>query len=154
DPVLTLSSYLGGNFNDVAAGVAVDASGYVYLAGSTNSFDFPVSHHGTYCRPTDDPNQVPCINAFAIKLDPSGTNFVYATYFVVGDGGAHAIAVDSAGNAYLTGNTDTGSDAGVASSAFIAKLNPSGSQLLYYKLINLPVTPTRNPFHTSGEAVV
>jgi hypothetical protein len=154
DPVLTFSTYAGGGGNEAGRGVAVDAFGYVYLAGSTNSFDFPAQHHGSFCRPFDDSDQQPCINPFVVKLDPGGTSFVYKSFFVVGDGGAHALAIDSAGNAYLTGNTDTGIDAATASSAFVAKIDPTGSQLLYYEKISVPLANPKNPLHNSGEAIV
>jgi hypothetical protein len=153
DPLLSFSSYLGGSLDESASGVAIDAQGYVYVTGSTTSFDFPTPHHIAFCRPFDDPGQSPCINPFVIKLDPNGRRVVYATYFTVGDGGAAAIAVDGSGNAYLTGNTDTGFDVVTISHAFVAKLDPTGSQLLYYKTVMIPVTTNKQPFHSAGTAI-
>jgi hypothetical protein len=153
DPVLTFSTYIGGSLDETGNGIAVDANGFVYVAGSTDSYDFPAPHHIAFCRPFGDTEQDPCINPAVIKLDPDGAGFVYATYFVVGDGSAHAIAIDAAGNAYLTGNTDTGVDLFNLSHAFIAKLNSTGSQLLYYKTVNVPVTISKPPFLSSGEAI-
>src|SRR5262249_10157476 len=85
DPVLTFSSFLGGSRNDAAAGVATDASGNIYIIGSTTSPNFPTAqalepnYHGdlsnptaTFCHPFDSPFSTPCPDAFVTKLNPSG----------------------------------------------------------------------------------
>ncbi|HLH29859.1 MAG TPA: SBBP repeat-containing protein [Terriglobia bacterium] len=153
DPILTFSTFLGGTGAETATGVAVDSSGDVYVTGSTNSADFPIQHDPGQCHPYDDPEIQPCISPFVIKIDPNGPTVLYATYFRVGDNGASAIAVDSQGNAYLTGGTDTGFDPAVGSHVFMAKLNSSGSQLLYYKLIDLPISIIKNPNQSFGSAI-
>src|SRR5712692_843646 len=61
--------------------------------------------------------------AFAAKLNPQGSQFLYATY-LPGSAAASSIAVDPLGNAYVTGGTTSGH-------AFVAKLSPDGSALLY-----------------------
>ena len=87
---------------DAGYGIAVDASGNAYVTGYTKSTDFP----------TANPLQANCItaatcdNAFVAKLNPAGSALVYSTYL----GGSsydygYGIAVDGAGNAYVTGNT-------------------------------------------------
>jgi hypothetical protein len=112
DPVLSYSSYLGGAGDDVGYGIAVDASGNMYVAGSTTSADFPTaaayqgSYRGGICRPFASPTLRPCPDAFVTKLDPTGTTLIYSTYF----GGAEwdeafGLAVDAGGNTYLTGTT-------------------------------------------------
>src|SRR5207302_6382193 len=87
----------GGSGPDVGHGIAVDAAGNSYIVGSTTSSDFPVTT-GTYSGNQD---------AFVVRLDPDG-NRVYSTY--VGGSGqevGQAIAVDAAGNAYITGSTQS-----------------------------------------------
>ncbi|MGC2238846.1 MAG: SBBP repeat-containing protein [Pyrinomonadaceae bacterium] len=123
DPKLIYSTYVGGNveFIDIVEGtgdsingLAVDAGGSVYIAGNTDSSDFPVSS-GAFQNEMelrgDDAcligGPLPCGDAFVMKLKPDGSDFVYSTYL----GGhnsdaAFAIAVDSAGKAYVTGGTD------------------------------------------------
>ncbi len=98
DPIISYSTFLGGTALDIAGGIAVDASGYLYITGTTYSADFPVTF-GTLHGPID---------AFVTKLNPSGTSLVYST-FIGGtsvDSGS-GIALDSAGNAYVTGSTSS-----------------------------------------------
>ncbi len=98
---LVYSTYLGGDMSfDEAFGIAVDSAGAAYVAGRTNSTNFP----------TQDELQTnqPFFDAFAAKLEPSGSALAYSTYL----GGAFtdegfAVAVDSAGSAYVTGMTDS-----------------------------------------------
>src|SRR5258708_2751212 len=102
DPVV-YSTYLGGTDIDAAHGIAVDSSGNAYVVGETLSNDFPVqsafqSQHSTGPFSLN-------YDAFVSKFDPSG-NLVYSTYLggnVREDG--NAIAVDSAGQAVITGRT-------------------------------------------------
>ena len=100
DPVLVYSSYLGGSGTDQPAGIAVDSAGSVYIAGSTNSPDFPLATLGSL------PTGVNHI--FVAKLDPTGSNLVYSDYI----GGSnqdfgYALTLDSANNVYVTGNTQS-----------------------------------------------
>jgi len=138
DPVLVYSTYLGGSDLDGNAGIAVDASGSIYISGTTHSADFPTfplqgSPGGT-------------ANAYITKIDASGSSIVYSTYLGGSDfDGALDIAVDASGNAYITGaaiSTDFptvspifGSHAGGSSAypsdAFITKIDASGSSLIY-----------------------
>jgi len=133
DPVLTYSTYYGGGGGDSATGIAVDGSGNAYVAGWTESADFPVV----------GPRQGfgGSVDAFVFKLTASGTAVAYATY--VGgnrDDRAFGIAVDTSGNALLTGWTSStnfpvttaaqGAMAGVRD-AFVLKLNPAGNALVY-----------------------
>ena len=100
DP-LVYSTYLGGNDFDQANGIAVDASGNAYAAGSTQASDFPVV--GEYQRDKS------LRDAFVTKLAYSGSgnvSLVYSTY-IGGDNAdfANGIAVDGIGNAYIVGYT-------------------------------------------------
>jgi hypothetical protein len=130
---LVYCTYLGGSGQDIAAAIAVDASGAVYVAGSTTSADFPT-------RAPLQSRLAGARNAFAVKLAPAGNSLVYSTYLGgSGSDSANGIAVDAAGNAYLTGDTTSfnfpapgwqrnnrgGQD------AFAAKISADGSRLLW-----------------------
>jgi len=103
DPVLTYSTYLGGSSaGDTGLAIAVDASGEAYITGSTVSGDFPT------VNPFDPTNKTSpgFVTAFVSKINAAGTALVYSTY--LGGSGAEegsGIAVDTAGNAYVTGFT-------------------------------------------------
>ena len=107
DPVLSYSTYLGGNGIDQALGIAVDAQGSAYITGTSSSIAFPTTP-GAF-----NPNDLE--GAFVTKLDPTGSTLVYSTFIsgrehgVVTSGSpftrATAIAVDSSGNAHITGST-------------------------------------------------
>lgn len=137
DPVLSYSTYLGGTSTDIGLAVAVDASGNTYLTGYTQSTSFPVlnPYHSAMARKDTQ-------DLFVSKLNPAGTALVYSTY-IGGAGGqdrATGIALDSAGNAYISGETYA-SDFPVTSGAyqtsapsggaFVTKLSPSGNTLVY-----------------------
>lgn len=133
DPVLVYSTYLGGQQEEVGQGIATDAAGNSYVTGYTISSDFPLA------APLQP--DLPGFDAFVTKLDPDG-GFVYSTYLggTRGDSG-EAIAADEAGNAYVTGYTDSDDFPSVNAlppqyrrgkqDAFVAKLDPDGSALLY-----------------------
>ncbi|GAX59316.1 hypothetical protein SCALIN_C01_0247 [Candidatus Scalindua japonica] len=134
DPVLAYSTYLGGSGGDQAYGIAVDTSGNAYVTGSTGSTDFPTASpiQGTYAGGGD---------IFVTKIDSSGTSLVYSTYL----GGSRSdssrsIAVDTSGNAYVTGSTISpdfptaspiqGTYAGDRD-VFVTKIDSSGTNLVY-----------------------
>jgi hypothetical protein len=145
DPVLVYSTYLGGSGDDLGAGIAVDAAGNAYVAGWTSSVDFPTtasSFQTTYHGGGSRIFGIPSGDAFVTKIDPEGT-LVYSTFIggrdrefeVVG------IAVDASGSAYVTGLTSSAdfpttpgafqSTFGGIADVFVAKLNPTGSELVY-----------------------
>src|SRR5262249_12785223 len=101
DPVLVYSTYLGGSGNDEGSSIAVDAASQVYVAGLTESLHFPLADAAQQKAGGGQ-------DAFVAKLNASGTQLIYATY--LGGGGrdnAISIAVDAAGNAYVTGFTSS-----------------------------------------------
>lgn len=91
---LIYSTYLGGTSTDTAHGLAIDSTGNVYLAGSTNSQDFPVAN------PVQSTNAGNA--AFAAKINASGNALSYSTYLGEGADG-NGIAIDTTGNAYVIG---------------------------------------------------
>ncbi len=127
-------------------GVAVDASGNVYVVGTTEAEDFVVTAGALQTTINRDlqikgPDGTrPLRDAFVVKLNSSGT-MVYATYLGGNaDDRGYEIAVDSSGNAYVTGMTGSTNFPVVnayqnashhAGDAFVAKLNASGTALLY-----------------------
>ena len=133
---LLSSTFLGGSGLDQARGVALDGAGDAYVAGYTASNGFPTTG-GAYDTKKSGGN-----DAFVAKIDISGSALVYSTYIGgrKSDQGT-AIAVDGSGNAYLTGQTlsnnfPTTSGAYQTSiagpqDAFVTKLNPSGSALVW-----------------------
>ncbi len=134
DPVLMYSTYLGGGGDDRAYGIAVDAAGCAYIVGETASSNFPRSSSPSSSLGNSD--------VFVTKLNAAGTAILYST--VIGgtdrDSG-RAIAIDSTGNAYITGftystNFPTSSGAFRTSTygqeeAFVVKLNALGNGLIY-----------------------
>src|SRR5439155_3508343 len=102
DPaVLVYAGYIGGSGDDWGTGIAVDSAGNAYITGFTNSTDFPVALGGP-----DGTFNGAAYDAFVAKVRADGTALVYAGY-IGGSGydGGYGIAVDSAGNAYVTGIT-------------------------------------------------
>jgi uncharacterized protein (TIGR03437 family) len=103
------STYLGGS-GDVEAcrGIAVDLSGNVYLAGQTDSPDFPTANPLQSVPGGGSCGTFPCSDAFVAKLNSAG-ELVYSTY--LGGNGpdyGRAIAIDEGGNAYVAGTTESG----------------------------------------------
>src|SRR6185503_11544143 len=101
DPVLVWSTYLGGSIEDLGYAIAVDGSGNTYVTGATGSTDFPTVNpiQGTKAYDWD---------VFVTKINAAGTAIVYST-FLGGNGWNEyglGIAVDSSGNAYITGATN------------------------------------------------
>jgi hypothetical protein len=160
DPVLSYSTYLGGNAGDAGNAIALDSSGNAYVTGSTASSNFPTlsAYKSSYAGDTD---------AFVTKLNSTGTALIYSTYLggTNSDSGA-GIAVDSSGNAYLTGttsSTDFPTTSGVfqtalggGSDAFVAKLDASGSKLLYSSFLGGSSADSGNgiALDTTGNAYV
>ena len=139
DPILVYGSYLGGSRSDRGEGITVDAEGNAYITGAASSIDFPTTA-GTV-RP-QNPNSS-WSDSFVTKINPSGTAIVFSTYYGGNQGSevGKDIEVDNDGNIYFTGTTTLSTDLPVVNAyqptfggtddAFLAKLNPTGSQIIY-----------------------
>jgi hypothetical protein len=132
---LVYSTFLGGSGFDSAGGLALDAAGNAYLSGGAGSVDFPTTP-GAFDTLADGSD------AFITKLNPAGSALVYSTVLGgTGSEGASDIAVDAAGNAWVTGGTGSvdfpiivgavDSTQNGSSDVFISELNAAGSTLLY-----------------------
>jgi len=133
---LSYSTYLGGSgaiASEQANGIVVDASGNAYVAGVTNSLDFPVTAGvlQTQFKGVSD--------AFAAKLNPTGSALLYSTYLGGSDlDWGSAIGIDGSGNAYVAGYTSSGDfpqsnptqpGFGGLYDTFVSKLNATGNAL-------------------------
>jgi hypothetical protein len=119
---LAYATFLGGNGWDSGWGIAVDEAGNAYVTGETQSSDFPTTT-GAFDTSLDGHN-----DAFVVKLNADGTRLAYATFLGGGsdyDRG-HAIAVDGAGSAYVTGWTDS-SDFPTTAGAFDPSCGADGN---------------------------
>jgi len=139
---LLYATFLSGSGLDAATGIALDASGDAYVVGTTSSTNFPTTLG--VLQPTNSANGT---TGFVAKLGSTGSSLLYSTYL----GGStstrvNGVTVDGSGNAYVTGSTEdtnfpttTGAYKSTAvtkvtvgaSSAFVSKLNPNGTALIY-----------------------
>ena len=156
---LLYSTYLGGNANDSGSAIGIDAAGNAYIAGTTFSADFPTVNP---FQATKGAQQ----DAFVAKISAAGTAWIYVTYLGgnnVDEG--NGIAVDSAGNAYVTGYTASTnfplqspirSSTTASVDAFVTKLNPAGSALVYSTYLGGSATDyaTAIAVDSSGNAYV
>jgi len=132
---LVYSTFLGGSgFEWFAGGIAVDDAGNTYVSGMTDSTDFPV-------RNPIQPAYAGLRDAFVTKINAAGSDLVYSTYlggsaYDAGDG----IAVDAAGNAYVSGRTESTDfpmrnpiqpTHGGNWDVYVTKINAAGSDLIY-----------------------
>jgi len=151
---LAYSTYLGGSNDDVAYGVAVDSFGMAYVAGYTASLNFPVTPGAFKTTYPNVSSTGGASSAFVAKLNPSATgsaSLVYSTYLggsgrTVINGGAagadvaNSIAVDSLGQAHVTGGASSvdfpvtsgafQTSAKWVHNAFVTTLNASGNGLV------------------------
>jgi hypothetical protein len=162
---LVYSTYLGGNNLDVGYGIAVDGSGNAYVTGYTQSTKFPTTsgaYQGAFGGGYHD--------AFVTELNATGTALRYSTYLGgSGQDEGDGIAVDGAGNAYITGltastnfplrNAFQSAYGGNAADSFVAKLNPSlsgAASIVYSSYLGGSSTHTGNGIavDSSGNAYV
>jgi len=137
------ATYLGGNNDDIARSIAVDATGNAYVAGFTRSTNFPVAPNAAQTARGGRED------AFVAKLNASGSAFAWATYL----GGTNietgnGLAVDNKGRAYVTditkstkfavgpaptsfGLPDASESEDNRGDAYVARLNAGGSALEY-----------------------
>jgi hypothetical protein len=132
---LLYSTYLGGSLADQALDIAVNEVGVLYVTGSTVSQNFP----------TKDPIQSAHLggffDAFVAAIDPSGSLLLYSTYLGgAGSDEARGIAIDTAGNAYVTGDTRSAGFPTVNplqaiksgdADVFVTKFSADGQAILY-----------------------
>jgi hypothetical protein len=138
------STIICGTGDEGPDGIAVDAAGHAYVAGTTASSDFPLVHPIVATRGGGSVG----VTGFVTKLDVDGSRLLYSTYLGGSESAAIAgIALDPAGNAYVTGETDSMDfpttpgalqpQPGVrhciegCTDAFVSKLDPTGSALVY-----------------------
>jgi hypothetical protein len=142
---LSYSTYLGGTLSDFGYGIAVDATGNAYVTGNTASTNFPTENpfQGASGRGVDP--YFGTGDAFVTKFASDGSSLVYSTY-LGGDGVdfGYGIAVDTSGNAYVTGSTTSPaatipfptqtayqSTLQGSTDAFVTKLVPAGNALSF-----------------------
>ena len=153
DPILSYSTYLGGSGIDVAHAIAVAPDDTAFIAGGTDSLDFPTAHP---LQPNDGGSFDFPKDAFVTKISADGSTLLYSTYL----GGknedfAQGIAVDAAGEAFVAGTTLSSdfpvtpgsfnplcggdgkcgatfnSTARIVSNGFVTKINAAGSAIIY-----------------------
>jgi hypothetical protein len=142
---LVYSTWLGGGSADFASAVALDSSNNVYVTGGTGSTTFPITP-GVF-QPACNSCTGTLYNAFVTVINSAGSGYIYSTYL----GGTQndegfGIAVDSSGDAYVTGETNSstfqatgsalqGAYGGGSSDAFVSELNPTGTALVYWTFL-------------------
>ncbi|PYQ47853.1 MAG: hypothetical protein DMF78_22675, partial [Acidobacteria bacterium] len=166
------STYIGGSEDDFGNAIAVDAGGNAYVTGQTFSTtdqasdDFPTTLDafqrtplgGSCTTGPPNPQARPCPDAFVLKVDPDGSRLVYSTFLGGEDTGplgpgldsGSGIALDAAGEAYVTGQTrsdtfphtpnafrtalapgDCGPPSAPCPDAFVTKLDATGSDVIF-----------------------
>jgi len=140
---LLYATFLGGSLYDSVAALTVDSSGNAYVAGLTLSTDFPTTS-GAY---EPSPKITPSPSFFVTKLNSTGSNLVFSTYFTgPGPGGLAGIAIDAAGNSYVTGASSSRNSFPTTSGAYqqthhslfdayVTKFDSTGSRLVYSTLL-------------------
>jgi len=147
DPILSYSSYFGGNGGESGTAIKVDSSGSIYFAGQTLSTQFQFAIPTNSFQRTFKGGQG---DAFVAKIDSTGSKLIYFTYLGgSGEESAYDLAIDNSGNAYLTGFT-TSPDFPTRNAlfpqisgledpifhifpldAFVTKINSNGSGLVF-----------------------
>ena len=162
DGTLIYSTYFGGTYYDSGNGIDVDPNGAAYIAGTTLSSDLPTTA-GAFQPRMDGGNH----NVFVLKLNAAGNRIAYLTYLgEARTGGAADVAVDPSGYATVVGTTSSSTfpttsgaldrqNAEGNMTGFAAKLNPSGTALVYSTLLTGDDQFSRGvALDTAGRAVV
>ncbi len=182
---LLYSTYFGGTGTDIPSGLAVDSAGEMVVAGYTSSTDFPVANAYQAVASANQGGQYGNYG-FLTKFSPDGSSLVYSTYFggssnvALNCGGTPcwpqpdssiaSMALDSSGDAYLTGTTNTydfpvtqnaylttDSTQQNGSVGFVSKFNGSGSlnySSYFYEASGLLTNPTAIAVDGSGSAYI
>jgi hypothetical protein len=159
---LAYSTYLGGAGQEFEfAGIAVDGSGNAHVTSRTESTDFPTTL-GAFDTSLDGTS-----DAIVTKLNATGSTLAYSTYLGGdGDDWGRGIALDTAGNAYVTGTANSSDfptsvgafDTTGINDAFVTKLNAAGSALSYSTYLGGPSCPFESGYgidlHASGSVFV
>jgi hypothetical protein len=136
--VLDYSTYIGGSSGDLVTGIALDGSNNAYVTGITVSSNFPTTTGAFQTSQSGTTD-----NGFVAAIKADGSAKIYSTYLGgSGTNDALAIAVDSAGEAYVTGFTNSSNfpvlnaaqatlKGATATNVFITKLQANGSGLLF-----------------------
>ena len=158
DPVLDLITGFGGMYSSIAS-IATDSTGNVYVAGTTqsqipalNAADPNPSSANCSVEPAKTFQQ--CSTVFAAKFDPTGANLLYATYLGDLNDTAGGIAVDSAGNAYIAGTAYAAGPGKSGDQAWVRKLSPSGSSVLYHQVIGANTAANAIAVDAHGNALL
>jgi hypothetical protein len=151
---IVYSTYLGGNSLSGVNGIAVDGSGSAIVVGDTAATTFP----GVTFR-SIQPSLAGEFDAFVTKIDSAGTGIVYSTFLGgAGIDSAQSVALDGAGNAYVAGYSQSSTfsvaglhsiqpqSAGAASSGFVAKIDATGSTLVYLTFLGGSSTGNNGDF--------
>ncbi len=137
---LIYSTFIGGSDDDHSRGMAIDSSGNAYVTGTTDSADFPTTPGA------NDTTFNGIQDGFVVKLNQSGALLIYSTYIGGNDYEyGESISIDTNGNAYVTGYTDSANFPTTPGAnditfngmgdVFVLKLNPIGATLLYSTFI-------------------
>ena len=158
---LIYSTFIGGSGAEEGLGLAVDSSGNAFVAGRTQSTNYPTTA-GAFDTSANGGEEV-----FVTKLNPTGSALVYSTYLGgSGSDQSRALSIDVAGNAFIVGNTSSSSfpttagafDTSINGStdAFVTQLNAAGSALIYSTFLggSSGETGLAIAVDTSGDAVV
>lgn len=148
------STFIGGIAADWGQDIAIDEAGNAYVTGHTSSFNFPTTP-GAFDTAYDGDGDY---DVFVVKLDAFGSSLHYSTYLAgpndgYSDDEGYGIAVDGEGNAFITGSTDSVNFPttpgafdttynGGPNDAFVAKLNATGSDLLYSTYLGGEISET------------
>jgi hypothetical protein len=130
------SLQFGAGQGQIAAGVAVDGQGNVYVSGWTSDPNFPLKDPMNAAFGGGDSD------VFILKINAAGTSLLYSTFLGGSDKDfGNQIRVDGAGNVYVSGTTfspdfpNTGAAASGQGDAFVVKLDPAGSTLVYARVL-------------------
>jgi len=140
---IVYASYLGGNGTDASVGIAVDAAGNAFVAGTTTSTDFPTPNGFQTSA------KAPGTHAFVTELDPAGATIKYSTYLSgSGTDTASGMTLDNKGFVYVVGITDS-TDFPTAPSAGTLQATLLGNEAFFVSKVDPSTSGTNSlPFST------